>query len=227
KGHARMIKEVTTERRMPPWHADPRHGDFRNSRRMTQDEIDTVAAWVDAGTPRGDDKDLPKPVAWPQGWTLGEPDLVFRMPKEFAVPADGVLPYQHSFIETDFKEDRWVRLAEARPGSPAVVHHIVVYILRPGQDRPFSADGSLPVLVGWAPGDVGLSCPPATALRLPKGARLLFELHYTPNGQAQTDQSAVGVTFAKEPPRFEMFLNAFTNEAIKLPPRDPHYKAEA
>jgi peroxiredoxin len=225
--HARMLKEVTTERRMPPWHADPRYGKFANERRMTAKEVETVAAWVDAGTPRGDDKDLPQPIAWAQGWTMGQPDVVIPMPTEFAVPADGSLPYQHFFVETNYKEDRWVRLAEARPGSPGVVHHIVVYILQAGQDRPFTVDGSLAVLVGWAPGDLGLVCPPDTALRLPKGSRLLFEMHYTPNGTAVKDRSAVGITFAKEPPRFEMLLNSFANDAILVPPHDPHYKAEA
>jgi peroxiredoxin len=225
--HARMIKEVTTQRRMPPWHADHRYGKFANDRSLTRAEIETLAAWVDNGTPRGEDKDLPPPIAWSQGWTLGQPDLVFSMPEEFEVPADGVLPYQHFIVETKFDEDRWVRLAEAKPGAPGVVHHIVVYMLKPGQDRPFGADGSLSVLVGWAPGDLGLVCQPDTALRLPKGVRLLFELHYTPNGKAVKDRSAVGITFAKQPPRFELLLNSFANEMILLPPHDPHYKAEA
>ena len=131
----RMLKEVTTQRRMPPWHADPRHGTFANDRRLTDKEIETLAAWVDAGTPRGDDKDLPKPVAWVKGWTHGKPDLVLQMPQEFEVPADGVLPYKHFTIDPGFKEDVWVEKGEARPGVAGVVHHVVVYILKPGQ-RP-------------------------------------------------------------------------------------------
>jgi peroxiredoxin len=225
--HARMIKEVTTERRMPPWHADGRFGHFLNDRRLSRDQVETLAAWVDAGTPRGDARDLPKPIEWSEGWTLGKPDLVISMPQEFEVPAEGVLPYQHYTVPTNFKEDRWVRLAEARPGSAGVVHHIVVYLLKEGQDRPFSEDGTLSVLVGWAPGDLGMSCPPDTALRLPKGCRLLFELHYSPNGKAVKDRSKVGITFAKQPPRYELFMNSFANEGIELPPHDPHYKAEA
>src|SRR5262249_56655576 len=89
--HGRMIKEVTTQRRMPPWHADPRHGQFANERRLTKDEIETLASWVDLGMPKGDDKDLPKPINWPKGWVHGQPDLVIAMPEEFAVPADGSL----------------------------------------------------------------------------------------------------------------------------------------
>ncbi len=225
--HARMLKEVTGQRRMPPWHADARYGKFSNDRRMTSDEIETLAAWVNAGTPRGDDRDLPKPIAWQQGWKLGKPDLIVSMPEEFAVPADGSLPYKDYYLDPGFKEDRWVQFAEGRPGVAAVVHHIVVYILRPGQTQPFSNDGGISVLVGWAPGDLGLVCPPETALRIPAGSRLKFEMHYTPNGKAVKDRSSIGITFAKKPPRHELLMNAFANESISLPPHDPHYKAHA
>ena len=224
--HGRMIKEVTTQRRMPPWHADPRHGTFANDRRMTRAEIDMLTAWVDSGMPKGDARDLPKAIDWPKGWALGKPDVVFSMPEEFEVPAAGTLPYKYFTVETGFKEDRWVRLAEARPGAPGVVHHVVVYMVKAGQRRPFSRDGSMSVLVGWAPGDLGLSCPPDTALRLPAGTNLLFELHYTPNGKTVKDRSSIGVTFAKKPPRYEMLMNSFVNESIRVPAFDPHYRAE-
>ncbi len=225
--HGRMLREVTTQRRMPPWHADPRYGHFANDRRMTSDEIDTLAAWVDSGMPRGDDRDLPAPVAWPQGWGIGKPDVVFTMPEEFAVPADGSLDYQHFTVDSGFTEDRWVRLAEARPGARGVVHHIVVYILPPGERRPFRQDGTMSVLVGWAPGDFGLSAPPDTALRVPRGSKFLIEMHYTPNGKAVKDRSSFGLVFAKKPPKYELFMNSFVNDSIRIPPRDPHYRAEA
>jgi peroxiredoxin len=225
--HGRMIREVTTQRRMPPWQADGRYGHFTNDRRLTSDQVQTLAAWVDSGMPRGDDKDLPSPVAWPEGWVHGKPDVVFTMPEEFEVPATGTLDYQHWDVDPKITEDKWVQIAEARPGVAEVVHHVVVYIMRDGQKIPFEPDGTLSVLVGWAPGDLGLVCPPDTALRVPKGAKLRFELHYTPNGKVVRDRSSVGITFAKKPPRFELFTNSFANEAIFLPPGDPHYRAEA
>lgn len=225
--HARMIREVTTQKRMPPWQADGRYGHFTNDRRLTPEQVDTLAAWVDSGTPRGDDKDLPAAVDWPEGWVHGKPDLVLTMPEEFEVPATGTLDYQHWDVDPKFTEDKWVTIAEARPGVAEVVHHVVVYILRDGQKIPFEPDGTLSVLVGWAPGDLGLVCPPDTALRIPKGAKLRFELHYTPNGKVVKDRSSVGITFAKKPPRFELYTNSFANEAINLPAHDPHYRAEA
>jgi hypothetical protein len=222
-----MIREVTKERRMPPWHADSRFGHFANERRLSTQEIETLSAWAGGGVARGDEKDMPKPAVWPQGWSHGKPDLVIEMPEAFQVPADGVVPYQNWIIPTNFKEDKWVRIAEARPGAAGVVHHVVVYILKEGQKGPVGRDGSMNILVGWAPGDLGLVCPPDTALRVPKGASLRFEMHYTPNGTAVKDRSSVGITFAEKPPRHEMLIGEFANLAIEVPPYDPHYKAEA
>lgn len=225
--HADMLKEVTTQRRMPPWHADSRFGHFANDRRLAKEEIETLSAWVDGGRVRGDDKDLPKPREWPKGWSLGTPDLVLSMPEEFEVPADGVLPYKNWIIDPNFAEDRWVTIAEARPGNPSVVHHIVAYIQKEGQRNPISADGSLAILVGWAPGDLGLACPPDTAMRLPKGAKLRLEMHYTPTGKAVKDRSSIGITFAKKPPKFELLIGEFANMSFEVPPGNAHYKAEA
>jgi peroxiredoxin len=224
--HARMLKEVTTQRRMPPWHADPRHGKFANDRRVTKDEVETVAAWVDAGTPQGDTKDAPKPRDFVEGWRHGKPDMIIRMPEEFEVPADGSLPYKHWTIDPGFKEDKWVKIAEGMPSAPPVVHHLVVYILKPGEKEPWSANGNIAILAGWAPGDLGTVCPPDTAMRLPAGCKFQFEMHYTPNGTKMKDRSAVGITFAEKPPRFEYFTNSFANESIVVPPNDPNYRAE-
>jgi peroxiredoxin len=222
-----MLKEVTAQRRMPPWHADARFGHFSNDRRLSREEIDTLAAWVDGGMPRGADKDLPKPVEWPEGWAHGKPDLVLTMPEEYEVQAEGVLPYQNWVIDTNFTEDKWVQIAEARPGSPSVVHHVVAYILREGQRGPIAADGSISILVGWAPGDLGLVLPPDTALRVPKGAKLRLEMHYTPNGTKTKDRSSIGLTFAKKPPKYELFISEFANTNFEVPANDPHFKAEA
>jgi thiol-disulfide isomerase/thioredoxin/mono/diheme cytochrome c family protein len=224
--HAEMIREVTTERRMPPWQADPRYGHFSNDRRLSQEELDTLTAWIDTGMKRGEDKDLPKPIAWPQGWTHGTPDMVLTMPEEFEVPADGVVPYKNWIIETNFKEDKWVRMAEGQPGTPSVIHHIVVYIMKEGQRGPSGPDG-INILVGWAPGDLGLVCPPDTALRIPKGAKLRFEMHYTPNGKVIKDRSSVGIIFADKPPKYEMLISEFANMAFEIPPNSQDFQAEA
>ena len=224
--HAGMLKEVTTQRRMPPWHIDARFGHIANDKRLSREEIDTLTAWVDGGKARGDDKDMPKPIEWPKGWSHGTPDLVITMPEEFEIPADGVLPYKNFIIDPNFDEDRWVTIAEARPGTPSVVHHIVAYIQTPG-GGPLSTNGAINILVGWAPGDLGLVCPPDTALRVPKGAKLRFEMHYTPIGKVMKDRSSIGLTFAKKTPKYEMMIGEFANMSFEVPAGNPHFKAEA
>ena len=84
---SRAIKDKVATREMPPWHADPRFGEFRNARGLTQEQIDTVVAWVDGGAPKGDDADLPELPAFTVGWMHGEPDYVLEQPVEYLVPA--------------------------------------------------------------------------------------------------------------------------------------------
>ena len=208
---------------MPPWHADPRHGQFSNDRRLTRDEIDTLAAWVDGGMAQGRRRrTCPSRSQWPKGWSHGKPDVVFEMPEEFEVPATGVVPYKNFIIDPKFTEDRWVQVAECRPGAPGVVHHVVAYIhggrASAARWRP---NGSISILVGWAPGDLGLVCPQDTALRLPKGAELRLEMHYTPNGTKVKDRSSVGITFAKKPPKYELRMSEFANMAIAVAAERP------
>jgi peroxiredoxin len=220
------IREAVLEERMPPWHADPRFGHFANDRRMKPDERDLLLAWIDAGAPRGDDKDLPPPKTFIQGWKIGQPEKVYSMPEEFKVPATGVLDYQRFFVDPGFKEDVWVRAAECRPGNRKVVHHILVYILAPGRRDPYDPDGTAATLVGWAPGDMPIRYPAGLARKIPAGSRLMFEVHYTPDGTEQTDRSSVGIIFAKEPPDHAVEMNILANMIFRIPPRSPNYKGQ-
>ena len=150
KKRSRRIREAVLEERMPPWHAEPRYGQFVNDRRLSHDERETILAWIDQGAPKGSDADLPPPKAFTKGWKIGEPDQVFTMGEEFKVPATGVLDYQRFVVDPDFKHDVWAQAAECRPGNREVVHHILVYILAPGRRDPYDRDGTASTLVGWA-----------------------------------------------------------------------------
>src|SRR5262249_39403547 len=130
-----MIREVVEERRMPPWYADPQHGTFSNDRRLSDDERTALLTWIDQNCPRGGPKDLPPERTFAEGWRIGQPDIVFSMPEEFEVPADAGpkgVPYKYFVVDPGFTEDRWVERAEARPGAPEVVHHIIVFVSPPG-----------------------------------------------------------------------------------------------
>jgi peroxiredoxin len=219
------IREAVLEERMPPWHADPRYGQFANDRRLSQDERDTLLAWIDRGAPKGDDKDLPAPLQFTQGWRIGVPDKVYTMDKEFMVPATGVLNYQRFIVNPGLKEDVWVQAAECRPGNRKVVHHILVYVLPPGQHEPYDADGTAATLVGWAPGDMPAIYAPDTGRLVRAGSRFVFEVHYTPNGTAQADRSSIGIMSAKKPPANAVETNILANMIFRVPPGAPDHRA--
>jgi hypothetical protein len=133
---ARAIKTKVVAREMPPWGADMRHTlPMRNDRSLTQQQIDTIAAWVDGGAPRGNAADLPPAPKFAEGWTHGsEPDVIIEMPLEFQIPAEGELGVQNFYSWVPFPEDRFAEVVELRPGNRAVVHHAGIYFsdLPPG-----------------------------------------------------------------------------------------------
>lgn len=224
-----MIHEVVSEKRMPPWHADPKHGTFDNNRSLTDEQRETLLGWIKQGCPKGDDKDLPPAKTWKAGWMIGEPDVVFTMPKEATVPADGGprgVRYQYFQVPTKYAEDRWVQMAEARPGAREVVHHIIVYIMDPARmkDRKGGRVGDIKdgigngFLAAYAPGDMPLTLSPGYAKKLPKGAVLVFQMHYTPDGVERKDRSSIGLIFAKEPPKYEVRTRGIAQEFFFILP---------
>jgi len=228
--HSAMMKEVVLQRRMPPWHADPRYGHFSNDRRMEQEEMDQLLAWIDAGTPLGDKQELPAPHHWTTGWQIDKPDYVFELPKEVKVPATGTVEYRYYSVKTNLKEDIWIQSAEARPGNPAVVHHIIVFCRNPKEeDDDGEGFGGGQHVCGTAPGDPPLVLPPGVARRIPAGAELIFQMHYTPNGKATTDRSKVGFVLykGKEKPQHFSHTQPVMNMRIKIPAGDANYKLES
>lgn len=225
-----MIREVVNNNQMPPWHADPKHGVFANDRRLSEEDRKTLLAWIDVGLVKGDPKDLPAPREWVDGWRIGKPDMVFEMPRSFTVPASakGGVKYQHFVVPTNFKEDRWIVAAEARPGSRAVVHHILVLVRDPATGRVRSADGiGQGLLTAYAPGDVPLQLEPGQAKKIPKGASLIFQMHYTPNGTEQVDRSSVGLIFARELPKQEVRVRAVAQQSLFIWPGAKDHPAKA
>jgi hypothetical protein len=202
---ARAIREKVVNRQMPPWHADPHYGEWDGDRRLSQKEIDTIVAWVDGGANEGNPKDLLAPPKFPSGWQIGEPDVIFQMPTEFTVPAEGAVPYQYFTVPTNFKEDRYVTAMEARAGNLSVVHHAVIYIREPGtqlgQGRGSSKrfDIGAGILGALSPGMTPFKAQPGSAKLIKAGSELVFQMHYTPNGKAEKDRSYVGLKFAKGP----------------------------
>jgi peroxiredoxin len=220
RGHAAMIAEVVDDRRMPPWHADPRYGHFRNDRHLDARERATLLAWVEQGAPLGDPAVLPPPRTFTEGWQIGTPDIIFELPESQTVAAQGTIPYIYLRVPTHFKEDVWVQAAEARPGDAAVVHHIVVGIDDHSGKRRGMGEGHL---CGTAPGDMPTILPPGTAKLIPAGSDLIFQMHYTPVGTVHTDRSRVGLVLAKGPVEHRVHTRAIGQRDFLIPPGAPNY----
>lgn len=243
---AKAIRDAVVTRKMPPWFADPRFGHFSNDRALSQAEIDTVAAWVAAGSPEGDMKDRPPARVWPQGWNIGPPDAVFEMPQPFELQPSGAIEYQYIILPTGLKEDRWVQKVEVRPTARDAVHHAVVYIREPGAEwlrgRPAGVPFSLPstpdhrpnplsftksdILLVYTPGNSMDAWPQGMAKKIPAGADIVLQMHYTANGKPKTDRTRIGVVFAREKPAKAVYTLQMSNDRFVIPPGDPAYRAE-
>ena len=230
-GWAEMIREVVEQQRMPPWHANPQYGRFRNESRLSDEEKSLIVRWVEAGAPQGDPADLPPPATFTPGWQIGQPDLVLHMSdKPFRVPAQGTVRYQYFVVDPGFKEDKWVKAAECRPGNRSVVHHIIVGVLPPRGQRVerLIGEGLGDWLVATAPGARPMILPEGYAKRVPAGSRLVFQMHYTPNGTPQEDRSAVGLIFADpQSVRWPVHTDQAANRRLEIPPGAENHKVEA
>jgi peroxiredoxin len=225
-GWAEMMREVIGEGRMPPWFANPEHGKFANDARMSDDEKKLFNAWVDNGCPEGDLADLPAPRQWVEGWRISEPDQIIHMRDEpYTVQAEGVVEYQYFTVDPGWTEDKWIQAAEARPDNRGVVHHIIAFVRpprEPGAKRDRSRGG---LLAGYAPGGGVREFPEGVAKFVPAGSKLIFQMHYTPNGSVQEDRSYIGVVFA-DPKSVHKRVHGGSpsNHTFAIPPGDPRYK---
>ena len=180
--------------------------------------------WIDNGVPEGNPRDLPPKPVFSEGWRIPKPDLVIKMPAPFTVPATGVVDYKYFTVDPGFTHDVWFRGAEARPGNRSVVHHMLLFYLPPDQDWPRPVDPLFNAVAGFAPGlppTVGLE---GYAARIPAGSRLVFQMHYTPNGTEQTDQSEAGLILADpKTVRKQISLGGIFNWQFLIPPGDANY----
>lgn len=254
---AKAIRQAVVTKKMPPWFADPNVGKFANDRKLSDADIATLASWAESGTPAGDPKSGPNPIVFPSGWRIGKPDVIFEMPKPFAVPASGTIPYEYVIVPTNFKEDKWIQAAEFRPGEPAVVHHASIYSREPASTyaaghKPgefFELDEEVPAggrkapepghlmfsppdfplhLQVFVPGGDPIVLPDGQARLVKAGSDIVFQIHYTTNGKPALDRSRIGLIFAKTPPRERVKTIRIQNGvAIRIPPGEPNYRLES
>ena len=245
---ATQIRDTVRSRWMPPWFADACCGHFADDPSLTADEIATLSAWADTHALAGNPHDA-LPPHWTPGWNIPQPDAVVSMSKDVTIPAHGDVEYTYEIVPTNFAEGKWVQMSEIRPSSRAHVHHAVVYIRPPGSDwlraaplnQPFTAstlhdehlrhqahETTSDMLLVYAPGSSPDRWPEGMAKFIPAHSDLIFQMHYTTNGNADIDRTSIGLVFAKQPPSRRVITLQLANDhdTIPIPPNADDYRVE-
>ena len=241
KPHAAMIRFMTETRQMPPWKPEEGCGEFLDERRLSDNEIDTIAKWVANGAPEGNRAQLPAPKDFSSGWTLGEPDLVLSSSEPFT-PPHGQDTYRCFTLPTNLTSTRYVSAVDTHPGDRQTVHHVLSFIdttgasvaldeAEPGPGYTcFGGPGfNLPgTLGGWAPGSRPLELPDDVGFELPANSRIVLQVHYHPHhDEAMPDQTQFGVYFSDKTPSKTMRILPLINTSFTIPPNDANYRVDA
>lgn len=212
-GHAAMIREVVSERRMPPWHASRRHA-FLNNRRLAPEVIRQFETWAASGTPAGDPAKAPPPRQFPDSkWEIGEPDLILTALETHSLPAEGFIDYRYVVLPHVFVHDTWVTAAEILPSNPTVVHHCNMAYWTVG--KSFS-DGNF--ITGRVPGGTAMTLDQGVAFRIPAGSVVGLQIHYTTNGKPQKNRMSVGFRYPRTNVAKELQHVQVTTSRFEIPP---------
>ena len=229
-GWGEMIVEVMDKGQMPPWFANPAHGKFSNDARMSEGDKQTIRQWVANGCLEGNSRDLPEPQTFVEGWQIDEPDEVIfitdSQDRKVDVKAEGVVEYKYFEVDPGWTEDKYIKASQAKPDNREVVHHIIVYVIPPGSDRRAAFRSSIG---GFAPGSPPRTYMEGVAMHVKPGTKLLFEMHYTPNGSPQKDRSSVGLVYAdpSEVTRVVTGGVVGVTRKLKIPAGAPNHKVKA
>jgi hypothetical protein len=236
-----LIADLTESRFMPPWKPVPGHGDFKDANYLSDAELATLKRWAEAKAPEGDPADLPALPHFPDGWQLGQPDLVLKMPQAFQIPAEGEDVYQCFVMPLNLPPGTSVAAVEIHPGNRKVLHHSILYLnddgtaqardkatTEPGY-RCFGGPGvrSAGSLGGWVPGAKPHRLPAGVAMTVPQGSELVMQNHYHPSGKPETDQSELGIYFAKGPVEKTVFSVPMMQRNLNIPAGDSNYRVSA
>ena len=220
-----MIAEVVRNETMPPWYASRHHGTFQNDTSLSEEQKQSLLAWVAADSPQGDPQQAPAPPAAPASdWSIGEPDLVVTMLGKHLVPATGFIPYRYSILPCVFLQETWVEAIEIRPLNPAVVHHCnMAYFSPEGAGEETFITGYVP---GGQPMDLG-RFGNGTAFRLPAGSGLGLQIHYTTTGQKEESRIQVGLRFPRSIVRKQVRHFLLDPRRWRIPPYEPAFAVQA
>src|SRR5712691_4390281 len=255
------IKQALKNKTMPPWKPVAGFNEFRDSFALTDDERNTILAWVEGGTPQGDPADVPAPLPVSESrWELGEPDLLLTMP-EYTPPARATDTYRCFVLPTGLTENRFIAAAQALPGNPQITHHVLLFLDETGEAEKYEGQDGQPgyscfggpnltslltsgslttvlsggidilngtLLGGWAPGSRTRRLPEDIGVPIPKGARVVMQVHYHPAGREGSDKTQLGVWFADTAKIKHRLLNIpILNTKFLIPAGEASYPVDA
>lgn len=218
---SRLMKSSVLAGEMPPWHADPKHQVFANSKALTPDQISMLVDWIDRGTPRGAGPDpLPQAVQPSTDvWPLGTPDAIVSIASQ-SIPASGVIDYKYMFAASPFATDVWLRAVAVKPGNREVVHHCLVF--KGTTAELLALQGGLSgFFAGYVPGMEQVAFPAGTGKLLKRTDAIVFQMHYTTSGKATTDRTQLGFYLAPVKPAREIITGSAYNNTFSIPPMQP------
>jgi hypothetical protein len=239
---ARSIKNRVASRQMPPWHIDRSVGiqHYENDRSLSDEQIDTIVRWVDAGAPKGDPKDMPPPVKWADDkvWNFadifgGPPDLIIKSPP-YTQKRGAQDAWFKPVVPTGLTEPRWVRAIEIRPGTVKgrkITHHALARLQQTETDaevRPAAAASDDPgpgLFMEWAVGKQGEIMRPGSGKLMLPGSKIVWDIHYSDGGEDITDHAELGIYFYPkgQEPKYRQTLALFSgitggNRALDIAP---------
>jgi hypothetical protein len=249
------IKLAVTDGRMPPWKPVAGHGNFRDNYGLTDDEKKTLLDWIDGGTPEGDPADGIETMGPQSEWPLGYPSQIITMPQAFT-PARGQDVYRCFVLDPRLTENKWLKGVDFLPGNRSIVHHILIYQDTDGTgDRLDAADpgpgydcfggpgiefnnvnlSNISSLLrlgkvslgGWAPGQRSHLLPDGIGMELEKGAKIIMQVHYFPVGRTGEDQTTIGLYFADEPQKQQLYMLPVVNTNFRIPANNEAYDVRA
>ncbi len=235
---AGQLARVTRSRFMPPWKPEADFGHFLDERRLTDRELALIDAWAQAGAPEGQAADLPPAPQFTDGWQIGEPDLVVKMPEPFEIPADGRDVFRNFVIPSGADEEKLVAAVEFRPGNRRIVHHAIFYLDTSGVARKkdeadpgpgyasFGGPGFVPSgsIGGWAPGGTPQVLRDGMGRPLQKNCDIVIQIHYHPSGKPEVDQSSVGIHYVKAKSTKSAMAIMVVDRRLYIPAGEPDHR---
>jgi len=240
--HRQAMLYQTGNRIMPPWHVNSECIDFQDNPSLTVEEIRDIRRWVDSGAPEGAPADLPPPMKFNSGWSLGQPDLILAMDEPMTPDFSKGDVYRCFVLPTNLSKDSYVSAAEILPGSRAMVHHVLLFVDTSTKSQELDSQDPGPgytcfggpgfsfvyALGGWAPGNRPKLLPNGVAMFLPKNSRVVMQVHYSAHsGKREADRTEVGLYFSKVPVQKTLLALPIINTSFRIPAGASNYKVTA